>query len=246
MHGGEGTVHFTMASQIQWKPFWLANPALCRPGWVVSLLVTIEAPLVWYTQMAEQWNGLTLTICAERTRENSLFIAYGRAVCARWPYCRTNLGKEIGRSHSWHKLWGNIRVHGKGVSWNDEVSLDITAEDPIFLHKILNSCWPKTYGKKDMEKYVKTWDGVPSSPKSKRGQKPFRILPSITFPHFEDFGGVSTSNVPSYEWSSWQLRMRRAASVRICDNKIYLKTCAIVYFKSPGPRTLAQRCQRYA
>ena len=25
-------------------------------------------------------------------------------------------------------------------------------------------------------------------------------------PFFEDFGGVSTSNVPSYEWSSWQLR----------------------------------------
>ena len=45
------------------------------------------------------------------------------------------------------------------------------------LHKTLNSCWPKTYGKKHMEKYEKSWDGLPSSPKSKRGQKPFGILP---------------------------------------------------------------------
>ena len=38
------------------------------------------------------------------------------------------------------------------------------------------SCWPKTYDKKRYGKYEKSWDGLPSSPKSKRGQKPFGIL----------------------------------------------------------------------
>ena len=37
-------------------------------------------------------------------------------------------------------------------------------------------------------------------------------------PFFWGHWGVSTSNVPSYEWSSWQVRTRRAASVRMFDH----------------------------
>ena len=55
-------------------------------------------------------------------------------------------------------------------------------------------------------------------------------------PFFEDFGGVSTSNVPSYEWSSWQLRTRRAASVRMFDHK--RERCTVCSQCAPLPSTL--------
>ena len=92
---------------------------------------------------------------------------------------------------------------------------------PSFLRKTLNSWWPKTYGKKDMEKIWKIMGGSVLLPKIKRRQNLsgsyHNHLPPFFF--FEDFGGVSTSNVPGYEWSSWQLRTCRAASVRMFDHK---------------------------
>ena len=61
---------------------------------------------------------------------------------------------------------------------------------PSVLRKTLNSCWPKPMVKKIWKKYEKLWDGLPSSPKSKRGQKPFGILPLSPSPIFWGLWGV--------------------------------------------------------
>ena len=107
---------------------------------------------------------------------------------------------------------------------------------PSILRKTLNSCWPKTYGKKDMEKIWKTMGWSALLPKIKKRTKNrsgsyHNHLPPI----FEDFGGVSTSNVPSYEWSSWQLRTRRAASVRMFDHN--RERCTVCSQCAPLPST---------
>ena len=52
----------------------------------------------------------------------------------------------------------------------------------FFLRKTLNSRLRKTHGKKGMEKYEKSCDGLPSSPKSKRGGQAFGILAIPTTP----------------------------------------------------------------
>ena len=107
---------------------------------------------------------------------------------------------------------------------------------PSVLRKTLNSCWPKTYGKKDMEKIWKIMGWSALLPKIKKRAKTLRDPTIITFPHFlGTLGGVSTSNVPSYEWSSWQLRTRRAASVRMFDHK--RERCTVCSQCAPLPWT---------
>ena len=107
------------------------------------------------------------------------------------------------------KFWKRMRRKGQCcVQWI-----------PFLLRKTLNSCWPKTYGKKDMEK-MKTYGMVfPPPQNQKKDKNPWRSYHNYLPPFFEDFRGASTSNVPSYEWSSWQRRTRWAASVRMFDHK---------------------------
>ena len=107
---------------------------------------------------------------------------------------------------------------------------------PSFLRKTLNSCWPKTYGKRDMEKIWKIMGWSALLPKIRKRTKTLRDPTITTFPHFlRTLGGVSTSNVPSYEWSSWQLRTRRAASVRMFDHK--RERCTVCSQCAPLPST---------
>ena len=107
---------------------------------------------------------------------------------------------------------------------------------PSVLRKTLNSCWPKTYGKKDMEKIWKIMGWSALLPKIKKRTKTLRDPTIITFPHFlRTLGGVSTSNVPSYQWLSWQLRTRRAASVRMFDHK--REWCTVCSQCAPQPWT---------
>ena len=47
----------------------------------------------------------------------------------------------------------------------------------LFYAKLWTVADQKPMVKKIWKKYEKSWDGLPSSPKSKRGQKPFGILP---------------------------------------------------------------------
>ena len=110
---------------------------------------------------------------------------------------------------------------------------------PSVLRKTLNTCWPKTYGKKDMEKIWKIMGWSALLPKIKKRTKIFRDPTIITFTHFlRTLGGVSTSNVPSYDRSSWQLRRptRRAASVRMFDHK--RERCTVCSQCAPLPSTL--------
>ena len=60
----------------------------------------------------------------------------------------------------------------------------------FFLRKTLNSRLWKTHGKKGMEKYEKSCDGLPSSPKSKRGGQAFGILAISTTPIFGGLWGA--------------------------------------------------------
>ena len=55
---------------------------------------------------------------------------------------------------------------------------------PSFLRKTLNSCWPKTYGKKGMEKIWKIMGWSALLPKIKKRTKTLRDPTIITFPHF--------------------------------------------------------------
>ena len=107
---------------------------------------------------------------------------------------------------------------------------------PSVLRKTLNSCWPKTYGKKDMEKIWKIMGWSALLPKIKKRTKTFRDPTIITFPRFlRTLGGVSTSNVPSYQWLSWQMRTRGAASVRMFDHK--REWCTVCSQCAPQPWT---------
>ena len=60
----------------------------------------------------------------------------------------------------------------------------------FFLRKTLNSRLWKTHGKKGMEKYEKSCDDLPSSPKSKRGGQAFGILAISTTPIFWGLWGA--------------------------------------------------------
>ena len=53
---------------------------------------------------------------------------------------------------------------------------------PSFLRKTLNSCWPKTYGKKDMEKIWKIMGWSALLPKIKKRTKTLRDPTITTFP----------------------------------------------------------------
>ena len=55
---------------------------------------------------------------------------------------------------------------------------------PSVLRKTLNSCWPKTYGKKDMEKIWKIMGWSALLPKIKKRTKTLQDPTIITFPHF--------------------------------------------------------------
>ena len=61
---------------------------------------------------------------------------------------------------------------------------------PSVLRKTLNSCWPKTYGKKDMEKIWKIMGWSALLPKIKKRAKTLRDPTIITFPHFWGTLGV--------------------------------------------------------
>ena len=61
---------------------------------------------------------------------------------------------------------------------------------PSFLRKTLNSCWPKTYGKKRYGKNMKNHGMVCPPPQNQRGQKPFGILPQSPFPIFWGLWGL--------------------------------------------------------
>ena len=61
---------------------------------------------------------------------------------------------------------------------------------PSVLRKTLNSCWPKTYGKKDMEKIWKIMGWSALLPKIKKRTKTLRDSTIITFPHFWGHWGV--------------------------------------------------------
>ena len=65
----------------------------------------------------------------------------------------------------------------------------------FFLRKTLNSRLWKTHGKKGMEKYEKSCDGLPSSPKSKRGGQAFGILVISTNPIFGGLWGAFSCHV---------------------------------------------------
>ena len=110
------------------------------------------------------------------------------------------------------------------------------SESHPFYAKLWTVADQKPMVKKIWKKYEKSWDGLPSSPKIKKRTKTLRDPTIITFPHFlRTLGGVSTSNVPSYEWSSWQLRTRRAASVRMFDHK--RERCTVCSQCAPLPST---------
>ena len=116
-----------------------------------------------------------------------------------------------------------------------DVLFSVYSGSHLFYAKLWTVADQKRMVKKIWKKYEKSWDGLPSSPKSKRGQKPFGIT-IITFPHFlRTLGDVSTSNVPSYQWLSWQLRTRRAASVRMLDHK--REWCTVCSQCAPQPWT---------
>ena len=107
---------------------------------------------------------------------------------------------------------------------------------PSFLRKTLNSRWPKTYGKRRYGKIWKIMGWSALLPKiKKRTKNPSGSYHNHLPPFFEDFGGVSTSNVPSYEWSSWQLRTHRVASVRMFDHK--RERCTVCCQCAPLPST---------
>ena len=76
----------------------------------------------------------------------------------------------------------------------------------------------------------------PPPQNQKEDKKPAGSYHNHLHPFFEHFGSVSTSNVPSYEWSSWQLRTRRAASVRMFDHK--RERCTVCSQCAPLPSTL--------
>ena len=61
---------------------------------------------------------------------------------------------------------------------------------PSVLRKTLNSCWPKTYGKKDMEKIWKIMGWSALLPKIKKRTKTLRDPTIITFTHFWGLWGV--------------------------------------------------------
>ena len=61
--------------------------------------------------------------------------------------------------------------------------------DPIFLRKTLNSCWPKTYGKKDMEKMKNHGMVCPPPQNQKEDKNPSGSYHNHLPPYFEDFGG---------------------------------------------------------
>ena len=76
----------------------------------------------------------------------------------------------------------------------------------------------------------------PPPQNQKEGKNPSGSYHNHLPPFFEDFGGVLTSNVPSYEWSSWQLvGLRRAASVRMFDHK--RERCTVCSQCAPLPWT---------
>ena len=60
----------------------------------------------------------------------------------------------------------------------------------LFYAKLWTVADQKPMVKKIWKKYGKSWDGLPSSPKSKRGQKPFGILPWSPSPIFWGLWGV--------------------------------------------------------
>ena len=85
------------------------------------------------------WNVYLLTICPARTLENSLFMAYGRAVCARSPYIVANLRFtdivslssycNTGR-HSWGGKEGGRGREGAvtrvGIDYKSPITITIT------------------------------------------------------------------------------------------------------------------------
>ena len=109
--------------------------------------------------------------------------------------------------------------------------------DPIcFTQNFEHGCWPKTYGKKIWKKYENHGMVCPPPQNQKEDKNPSVSYHNHLHPFFEDFGGVSTSSMPSYEWSSWQLRTRRAASVRMFDHK--RERCTVCSQCAPLPSTL--------
>ena len=99
-----------------------------------------------------------------------------------------------------------------------ELSLEYSGSH-LFYAKLWTVADQKPMVKK-IWKNMKNYGMVCPPPQNqKEGKNPSRSYHNHLPPFFGDFGGVSTSNVPSYEWSSWQLRTRRAASVRMFDHK---------------------------
>ena len=124
----------------------------------------------------------------------------------------------------WGKLFSAIYMHLTPVSWHTQMQhwLAVSQNDSgshLFYAKLWTAADQKPMVKK-IWKNMKNHGMVCPPPQNQKRIKTLRDPTIITFPHFlRTLGVVSTSNVPSYKWSSWQLRTRWAASVRMFDHK---------------------------
>ena len=118
-----------------------------------------------------------------------------------------------------------------------QLSRDVDSTvDPICFTQNFEQLLTKNLWKKDMENMKNHGMDCPPPQNQKEDKNPLGSYHNHLHPFFEDFGGLSTSDVPSYEWSSWQLRTRRAASVRMFDHK--RKRCTVCSQCEPLPSTL--------
>ena len=102
-----------------------------------------------------------------------------------WMFTKSLTQEWLGRVF-WHAAWCH---YANGLFWSVSVShlkfLEIRVQwIPSVLRKTLNSCWPKTFGKKDMEKIWKIMGWSALLPKIKKRAKTLRDPTIITFPHF--------------------------------------------------------------
>ena len=117
------------------------------------------------------------------------------------------LASNQARFEAWYFVWTQKPTHELdrrrttvvSLVWGPHVDGHVVQWIPSFLRKTLNSCWPKTYGKKDIEKVWKIMEWSALLPKIKKRTKNIITFHNHLPPFLEDFGGVSTSNVPSYD-----------------------------------------------